>query len=250
MKVLSAFAIAIVMAAPVFATAAEPAGAKNIVIVHGSFVDGSGWRVVHDILWLKGYNVSVVHQPQTTLDANVAAARKIVDQQTGAVVLVGHSSGGSVVTIAGSRPKVKALVYVAALVPEVGESISQLHASMPPLSNSIETNFDGQMYFKRDKFREDFAADLLPNRTNFMSISQAPTNFAITGARTWEAAWHDKPSYAIVACDDRALSPDLQRSMYKRAGAKVTELKASHLVYISQPEEVAKVIETAALSVK
>lgn len=253
MKVLSAFAIAMALTAPLLASAATPAGpagAKNIVIVHGSFVDGSGWRVVHDILSLKGYKVSVVHQPQTTLDANVAAARKIIDQQTGPVVLVGHSSGGSVITIAGVRPKVKALVYVAALVPEVGESISQLLASMPSPSHSVETTLDGHLFFNRAKFREDFAADLLPNRTNFMAISQVPATVAATGARTWEAAWRDKPSYAVVASDDRALSPELQRWMYKRAGSTVTELKASHVVYISQPEAVAKVIEDAALSVK
>lgn len=253
MRVISAFAIAMVLATPMLASAAAtagPAGARNIVIVHGSFVDGSGWRVVHDILTHKGYNVSVVHQPQTTMDANVAATRKVVDQQAGAVVLVGHSSGGSVITMAGVRPKVRALVYVAALVPEVGENISQLLASMPSPSNSVEATFDGYLFFNRAKFRDDFAADLLPNRTNFMAISQVPATVAATGARTWAAAWHDKPSYAIVASNDRALSPELQRAMYKRAGAKVTELAASHVVYISQPEAVARVIETAALSVK
>lgn len=223
MRVISAFAIAMVLATPMLASAAAtagPAGARNIVIVHGSFVDGSGWRVVHDILTHKGYNVSVVHQPQTTMDANVAATRKVVDQQAGA------------------------------LVPEVGENISQLLASMPSPSNSVEATFDGYLFFNRAKFRDDFAADLLPNRTNFMAVSQVPATVAATGARTWAAAWHDKPSYAIVASNDRALSPELQRAMYKRAGAKVTVLAASHVVYISQPEAVAKVIETAALSVK
>lgn len=241
------------LAIPTFASAAEPAappGAKNIVLVHGAFVDGSGWRVVHDILIHKGYKVSVVQLPHTTLSEDVAAARDLVDEQDGPVVLVGHSYGGSVITMAGARGKVKALVYVAGLQPDVGESVAQLAASMPAASDDVRTTRDGHLYFDRAKFGADFAGDLTTNRTDFMAASQVPVTSAAFAAGAWTAAWHDKPSYGIVATEDRALNPDLQRWMYKRAGAKVTEIKASHAVYISQPEAVAQVIEEAARNVK
>lgn len=253
MRTLSSFAIgALALAVSVFASASpEPAtspaaSAKNIVIVHGAFVDGSGWRVVHDILANKGYKVSIVQPPLTTLEDDVAATRELVNQQEGNVVLVGHSYGGQIITIAGARPKVKALVYVAALQPEIGESTSQLVGSMPAPSNDIIATRDGHLFFDPTKFAADFAGDVSPNRSRFMAISQVSATTAALGAPATEAAWHNKPSYGIVATEDRALSPDLQRWMYKRAGAKVTEVKASHVVYISQPEAVAKVIEEAA----
>jgi pimeloyl-ACP methyl ester carboxylesterase len=244
---------ALALAAPALAFAATPsapAGAKNIVIVHGAFVDGSGWRVVHDILVHKGYNVSIAQPPLTTLEADVAATRDLIDKQDGPVVLVGHSYGGSVITVAGARQKVKALVYVAAFEPDVGESVSQLASSMPAPSDDIRPTRDGHLFFDKDKFGADFAGDLTPNRTNFMAVSQVPVTTAAFGATALVAAWHDKPSYAILPTEDRALSTDLQRWMYKRAGSKVTEVKASHSVYISQPEAVAAVIEEAALNAK
>jgi len=244
---------ALALATPIVASAVEatpPTGAKNIVIVHGSFVDGSGWRVVHDILIHKGYKVTVVQQPATNLDEDVAATREILDQQIGPVVLVGHSSGGEVIGIAGERDKVKALVYVAALQPELGESLNQLLGSMPSPSNDIHATRDGHLFVDRAKFAEDFAADQTTNRTDFLAASQVPASSATFGAQNWGAAWHDKPSYGIVATEDKALNPDLQRWMYKRAGSTVTEIKGSHTLYISQPEAVAKVIEQAALNVK
>ncbi|MFK3971356.1 alpha/beta fold hydrolase [Pseudomonas sp. NPDC087358] len=253
MRILSSLAISMALATPLFASAVEPAapaGAKNIVIVHGAFVDGSGWRVVHDILIHKGYHVSVVQQPHTSLDADVAATREILDQQIGPVVLVGHSSGGAVISIAGVRDKVKSLVYVAGLQPEVGESLSQLLGSMPAPSDDVKATRDGHLFFDRARFNADFAADMTTNRTDFMAASQVPVNLASFNTQIWAAAWHDKPTYGIVASDDRALSPDLQRWMYQRAGSKVTEIKASHSVYISQPEAVAKVIEEAALAAR
>lgn len=228
------------------AKAAGPAGAKNIVLVPGSFVDGSGWRVVFDILYHAGYHVTIAAQPHTTFDDDVAATREILDQQVGPVVLVGHSSGGAIISAAGARDKVKALVYVSALLPDVGESLAQVIGSMPSPSDSVVATQDGHLFFNRDKFHDDFAADLAENRTNFMAAAQVPATVAAFHTQIWSAAWRTKPSYAIVSTQDRALNPDLQRWMYKRAGAKVTEIKASHMVYISQPEQVAKVIIEAA----
>lgn len=255
MRILSSLAIAMALAAPLGASAADaakpqPGTGKSVVIVPGSFVDGSGWRVVHDILIHKGYKVTVVHQGHESLAADVAEAREVLEQQVGPVVLVGHSSGGGVISIAGDRDKVKSMVYVSALQPEVGENMSQLLSSMPAPSNDVKQTRDGHLFFDRTKFNADFAADLTTNRTDFMAASQVPATTALFGGTVWAAAWHKKPTYAVVSTEDRALSPDLQRWMYKRAGSKVTEIKASHSVYISQPEAVAKVIEDAASVIK
>lgn len=255
MRILSSLAIAMALATPLVASAADaakpqPGTGKSVVIVPGSFVDGSGWRVVHDILIHKGYKVTVVHQGHESLAADVAEAREVLEQQVGPVVLVGHSSGGGVISIAGDRDKVKSMVYVSALQPEVGENMSQLLSSMPAPSNEIKQTRDGHLFFDRTKFNADFAADLTTNRTDFMAASQVPATTALFGGTVWAAAWHKKPTYAVVSTEDRALSPDLQRWMYKRAGSKVTEIKASHSVYISQPEAVAKVIEDAASVIK
>ena len=242
-------ALTLTLAVPLHASAALPAGAApNIVIVPGSFVDGSGWRVVHDILAQKGYRVTVAQQPHTGLDDDVAATREILDQQVGPVVLVGHSSGGAVISIAGERDKVKSLVYVAALLPAEGESLAQVIGSMPALSHSVKPTQDGHLFVDRASFGADVGADLPKNRTDFMAVSQVPATLATFQTQIWAAAWHKKPSYAIVATDDRALNPALQRWMYQRAKAVVTEVKASHLVYISKPDEVARVIEQAALA--
>jgi pimeloyl-ACP methyl ester carboxylesterase len=253
MQKISQLAIALSLAIPALTQAATPdtsGPAVNIVIVHGDYVDGSGWRVVSDILSHQGYHVSVVQQPHTTLDADVAATREILDQQFGPVVLVGHDSGGAVIGIAGERDKVKALVYVAATQPDIGESVAQLTASMPAPSNDVQATRDGHLFINRARFGADFADDQTSNRTDFLALSQVPTTAAKLGAQNWTAAWHDKPSYAIVATEDRLLSPDLQRWMYQRAGSKVTEIKGSHLLYISQPEAVAQVILDAAHSIK
>ncbi|WP_205746667.1 alpha/beta fold hydrolase [Duganella callida] len=234
------------MAQAADAAPAGPAGAKNVVIVPGSFVDGSGWRVVFDILYHAGYHVTIANQPHTSFDDDVAAAREVLDQQVGPVVLVGHSSGGAIISAAGNRDKVKALVYVSALLPDVGESLAQVLGSMPAPSNSVVTTQDGHLFFDRAKFHDDFGADLAENRTNFMAAAQVPATTAAFTTQIWSAAWRSKPSYAIVSTDDRALSPDLQRWMYQRAHAQITEIKASHLVYVSQPEKVAQVILNAA----
>ncbi len=232
------------------ADATTPPGVRNIVIVPGAFVDGSGWRVVHDILIHKGYTVNVVQPKIETLADDIEQTREQIRKQDGPVLLVGHSYGGVVITQAGNRDKVKGLVYVAALVPDVGESLSQLVGSMPSPSNDVSATRDGHLYFDEKKFGADFAGDLTTNRTDFMAVSQVSATTAAFGATMQVAAWHDKPVWGVVATDDRALSPDLERWMYKRANAKVTEIKASHVVYISQPEQVATVIEDAARSLK
>ena len=221
---------------------------KNIVLVHGANTDGSGWRGVYDILTRDGYRVRVVQQPLTGLDDDVVATKRVIDQLQGPVILVGHSYGGSIITVAGADPKVRALVYVAALQPDVGETTGQLAASMPGAAPSadLKPTKDGFIFLDPTKFAADFGADLPRAQAEFMANAQMPVAAAAFGAPVTVAAWHDKPSYGIVATEDRELNPKLARWMYKRSGAKVTEIKASHAVYISHPAAVAAVIEKAA----
>ena len=247
-------ALAVVLAAASPAVAAGPAAIRtvnNIVLVHGADTDGSGWRGVYDILKKDGYHVSVVQEPLTGLSDDVAATQRVIDQQDAPVILVGHSYGGTIITIAGADPKVRALVYVAALQPDVGETTNQLAASMPgdlPASD-VKPTKDGFLFIDPSKYVADVGTDLPPAQAEYMANSQMPVAAAAFDAPVSVAAWHDKPSYGIVATADRALNPKLARWMYKRSGARITEIKASHLVYISQPGLVASVIETAARSV-
>jgi pimeloyl-ACP methyl ester carboxylesterase len=252
------FGLCVALAAVMVATSpgleARAAGigaVKNIVLVHGANTDGSAWRGVYDILKKDGYHVSVVQQPLTGLSDDVAATQRVIDQQDGPVILVGHSYGGTIITVAGTDPKVRALVYVAALQPDVGESTSQLAASMPgqvPISDLKPTK-DGFIFIDPKKFAADVGTDLPPAQAEYMANSQMPVAAAAFDAPVTVAAWHHKPSYGIVATADRALNPMLARWMYERSGAKITEIKANHLVYVSQPGAVAGVIETAARSV-
>ena len=233
---------------------AGPAGidtVKNIVLVHGASNDGSAWRGVYDILRKDGYHVSVVQEPLTGLSDDVAATKRVIDQQDGPVILVGHSYGGTIITVAGADPKVRALVYVAALQPDAGETTNQLAASMPGTlpSSDLKATMDGFIFIDPTKFVTDIASDLPAAQAEYLSNSQMPVAAAAFDAPVTVAAWHDKPSYGIVATADRALNPMLARWMYKRSGAKITEIKANHLVYISQPRPVANVIEAAARSV-
>jgi pimeloyl-ACP methyl ester carboxylesterase len=255
MRILTTLAAAcIALAAPMLASAETPtaapapAGVKNIIIVHDAFTDGSGWRTVEDILSHKGYNVRVVQEPLTNYYEDVGAVRAATLAAVGPVVLVGHGYGGEVITAAGARAKVKALVYVAAYQPDVLESVTQLVSSMPTPSNDWVTLRDGHIVFNQANYAADFAGDVAPERTEFMAVSQVPATVAAFGAAPFEVAWHDHQSYSIVATQDRALSPDLQRWMAARAHSKVTEIAASHSVEISQPEAVAQVIENAALN--
>lgn len=238
---------AVALSASVGAAQAAPVAAvKNIVLVHGALADGAGWRGVYDILVKDGFKVSIVQQPLTSLADDVAATQRVLDQQTGPVVLVGHSYGGSIITVAGADPKVTSLVYIAAFAPDVGETTAQLAGSAPAKNNDLHPTSDGYLFLDTDKFAADFAADIPKAQAQFMAISQVPVAVAAFAAPVTAAAWRDKPSYGIVATEDMALNPDLERRMYARAHAKVTEIKSSHAVYISQPRAVAQVIEAAA----
>ncbi len=229
--------------------AASPTAAVAIVLVHGALIDGSSWRGVYDVLTKDGYRVSIVQQPLTGLDEDVAATRRVLDQQEGPVVLVGHSYGGSIITIAGSDPKVKALVYVAALQPDVGETSAEVAPPMKPASDDLRPTRDGFVFVDPAKFAAHVGADLPKATAEFMARSQMPVSGGAFSAKLTVAAWHDKPSYAIIATDDRALDPVIAQRMANRAGSKVTVLKGSHLIHISRPRAVAKVIETVARAV-
>jgi pimeloyl-ACP methyl ester carboxylesterase len=244
---LAAVALTLLTGTTAFAQAPSTGPVKNVVVVHGALADGSGWKGVSDILTRDGYKVTIVQQPETTLADDVAATQRIIDQQDGPTILVGHSYGGAVITQAGTDEKVKALVYVAAVVPEVGESTAKLAMSVPAASNDIHPTKDGFLMLDPSKFAADFAADVPASEADFMARSQVPVSAAAFTAAVTSAAWHDKPSYGIVPTADRILNPDLERSLYKRAGAKVTEVKgASHAVFLGHARAVADVIEQAA----
>ncbi|HTV83922.1 MAG TPA: alpha/beta hydrolase [Dyella sp.] len=226
--------------------AASPAPVRNIVLVHGYFADGSGWRAVSDILTHDGYKVSVVQEPETSFEDDVKATTRVIDAQDGPSILVGHSYGGAVITQAGNDPKVAALVYVAAFQPDTGESAMVLNNKMPSATKAIKATADGYLYLDPAHFHADFAADLPADEANFMALSQVMPAAKSFGTPITAAAWRTKPSFAVVATQDRAINPDLERFMTKRAGSKTVEIKASHVVYISHPHEVAKLIEQAA----
>jgi len=224
--------------------AAQTPVVKNIVIVHGAFADGSGWKGVYTLLTKKGYHVTIVQNPLTSLDDDVEATKRILDQQDGPVVLVGHSWAGTVITQAGVDPKVVALVYVAAFQPDKGETSNQWAGSQPrdPSMRVTAPDSKGVIFFDRATFHAGFCADLSPAIADFMNASQQPIVGQCFATPVTEAAWKDKPSYGIVATEDKAINPDIERNMYKRANDKITEIKGSHAVFISNPEAVAQVI--------
>jgi pimeloyl-ACP methyl ester carboxylesterase len=230
--------------------AQNQAAAKNIVIVHGAFADGSGWESVYRILTKDGYNVTIVQNPLVSLAADVTATQNALANQNGPVVLVGHSYGGAVITQAGDDPKVKSLVYVAAYVPDVGESVGDLLAQADKSVLAPPIVIDGKKgiaLVDRAKFPEAFAADVSRRKAEFMAASQAPLGLAAVGTKITIAAWKVKPSYYIVSSDDQMIPPIDERKFATKANAVQTfEFKASHAVFISQPDKVAKVIEEAA----
>lgn len=230
------------MAAP------TPGPIKNIVIVHGAFADGSGFKGLYKILTKKGYHVTIVQNPLTSLKDDVDATLRALDKQDGPAILVGHSWGGTVITEAGVHPKVAALVYISAFLPEVGETTGQLAMSLPMVGEGgiLPPDDKGVVYFDRAKFHAGFAADVSQEDADFMSASQVPIFAACFGAPVTNAAWKTKPTYGIVATEDKALNPAIERNMYERAKATITEIKGSHVVFISQPKAVANVIIDAA----
>ena len=221
---------------------------KNIVIVHGAFADGSGWENVYKILKNHGYNVTMVQNPLTSLEDDVAATERILDKQDGPVVLVGHSWGGTVITQAGMHSKVASLVYVAAFAPQVGESTLDLVKTAPPAAENgiLPPDEKGFIWYDKNKFHAGFAADVSDEKADFMYASQAPVAVKAFITPVSQAAWKTKPSYAIVATEDKSINPLIERTMYKRTGSVVTELKGSHVLFISKAKEVAAVIEAAA----
>lgn len=230
------------------AQAGNPAAIKNIVIVHGAFADGSGWESVYRILTNDGYNVAIVQNPLVSLTADVAATENVLANQNGPVVLVGHSYGGAVITEAGNDPKVRSLVYVAALMPDAGESVASLIGKPDPNASPspILPPQNGFLFVDKLKFPGSFAGDVDLEKAKFMAASQAPLGVEAFTGRITKAAWKTKPSSYILTTEDKMVPLEAQRGMATRAKAAQFEIKASHAVFISQPEEVAKVIERAA----
>ena len=223
--------------------------AASIVLVHGGFVDGSGWEGVYRILRKNGYGVSIVQNPTISLADDVAATRRIIDAIDGPVILVGHSYGGVVVTEAGNHPKVAGLVYIAAFAPDTGESVSKLIKDPPPGAPvpPILPPQDGYLFLEKAKFHASFAADVDAEKAAFMADSQVPWGVEALSGEISEPAWKTKPSWYLVATDDRMIPPPAQRFMSKRAGSTVVEVAGSHAIYVSQPDVVAGVIEQAAM---
>ncbi|MER6176742.1 alpha/beta hydrolase [Streptosporangium sp. NPDC001681] len=222
--------------------------AANVVLVHGGFVDGSGWQPVYDLLKRDGYRVSIVQNPTLTLDGDAEATRLILDRQDGPTVLVGHSYGGAVISEAGNHPRVSALVYIAAFAPDKGESVNTLIADplpgapVPPILPPV----NGFLFLDRDKFHASFAGDLPASQAEFLADSQVPWGIGALGGTVTEPAWRTKPSWYLVATDDRMIPPPAQRAMSERAGATVVEAVGSHAIYVSRPEAVAALIKKAA----
>lgn len=246
--VLATATVLSAMAGSVMETTAQDI--RNVVLVHGAFADGSGWKALYSVLTSKGYHVTVVQNPLTSLEDDVAATKVALDKQNGPAILVGHSWGGAVITEAGSHPKVAALVYVAAFQPDNGESALQWLQTAPPAPENgvLPPDDKGIVYYDKDKYHSGFCADISKEEADFMFASQGA--FYAKGFTTpiTHAAWRDKPTYGLVATEDKSIAPEIQRNMYKRSNTSVTEIKGSHVIFMSQPEAVAKVIIAAAVN--
>jgi len=221
---------------------------KSIVLVHGGFVDGSGWEAVYRLLRRDGYPVSIVQNPTLSLADDVRATQRVIAAQSAPVILVGHSYGGVVITEAGNDPKVAGLVYIAAFAPDAGESVGSLIKDPPPGASvpPILPPRDGFLLLDRAKFASAFAADLDREKAEFLADSQVPWGVDALAGAIGEPAWRTKPSWYLVAKDDRMIPPPAQRIMSGRAGSKVVEVPGSHAVYVSRPDAVAELIATAA----
>src|SRR3990172_7404221 len=225
---------------------------KTIVLVHGGFVDGSGWEEVYKILKKDGYNVSIVQNPTISLADDVAVTKRVIATHSGPVILVGPSYGGVVITEAGNDPKVAGLVYITAFAPDKGESVSTLIKDPPPGASvpPILPPQDGYLLLDKTKFPASFAGDVDKERAAFMADSQVPWGVDALSGTISEPAWKTKPSWYMVATDDKMIPPAAQRFMSKRAGSTVVEVAGSHAIYVSQPNAVAALIEKAAREVK
>jgi pimeloyl-ACP methyl ester carboxylesterase len=225
----------------------ETQAVRNVVLVHGAFADGSGWRGVYDELTQRGYRVTIVQNPLTSLADDVAATKRVLDRQDGPTILVGHSYGGTVITEAGIDPKVAGLVYVSALAPDVGESTGDQFVEIPaPPEFVIETQEDGFGFVNLENFKIGFAGDTSDADAAFLRDSQVPINMAIFGTPVSQAAWRSKPSWAVIATQDRAIDPKLLRHTAERIAATIEEVEASHVPFLTQPKAVADVIHRAA----
>jgi pimeloyl-ACP methyl ester carboxylesterase len=221
---------------------------SNVVLVHGGFVDGSGWEDVYKILKADGYNVSIVQNPTISLTGDVAVTNRVIDAQEGDVILVGHSYGGAVITEAGNNPKVTALVYITAFAPDAGESVQTLIANPPPDAPvpPILPPQDGFLLLDREKFPASFAGDVNPEKAAFMADSQVPWGLEALGGTITEPAWKTKPSWYLLVTDDKMIPVAAQKFMCERAGATSREVPGSHAIYVSQPAAVAALIKEAA----
>ncbi|HVK49813.1 MAG TPA: alpha/beta hydrolase [Pseudobacter sp.] len=224
---------------------------RNIILVHGAFVDGSGWEPVYNDLTDKGYRVTVTQQPLSSFEADVAAVKRAISLQDGPCLLVGHSYGGAVITSAGNDPKVAGLVYIAAHAPDEGESEAANGQQYPSAYKSLIKGKDGFDMIDPEKFAADFAGDLSPKKAGFMANAQMPVADLAFHAIIHDPAWRKKPSWYMVAQSDRIINPDLERMYAKRAGSKTVEIKGgSHAIFASRPKEVAKLINEAATSIQ
>ncbi|QHW00156.1 alpha/beta hydrolase [Spirosoma endbachense] len=220
---------------------------KNIVLVHGAFADGSGYQKLYTILNGHGYKVSIVGNPNTGVEDDLAATKRILDRQEGPVILVGHSYGGAIITLAGNSPNVVGLVYIAAFSPDEGESLGQLLSTYPADPKSgILPPVDGFVWYDQAKFHAGFCADLPNEVAEYMYASQVPVAVSAFTHVFKNVAWKTKPTWHIVATEDHSIPPDLERFMGKRTGGTVSEIKGNHVIFISQPKAVAAIIETAA----
>ena len=250
-QLLSAFGCVIAFLTIFFTNLnAQTMKVKNVVLVHGAFADGSGWKGIYDILTKKGYNVTVVQNPLSSLEDDVAATNLALDLQDGPVILVGHSWGGAVITQAGVHSKVVGLVYVAAFQPDLGESAFTWFSSMPPVAENgvMPPDEKGYVYYSKEKYHAGFCADLSKSESEFMYASQGAFAAKSFATPLTQAAWKTKPSYGIVATEDNSIRPEIEEKMYLRSNTKISKVKGSHAVYVSQPEAVAKVIMEAAES--
>jgi len=232
-------------AAPAQAQPAQPS--TSIVLVHGAFADGSGWRGVYDLLTARGYRVTIVQNPLTSLKDDVDATRRVIERQPGRVVLVGHSWGGTVITEAGVHPKVAGLVYVSALAPDSGETTARQYEGFPPATEFvIDTGPDGYGFINPERFKAGFAADASDADAAFLRDSQVPINMSVFATPVTEAAWRTKPSWAVIARDDKAFGAGMLLHMARRMKADITEVPGSHALFMTQAKAVSDVIDRAA----